>query len=62
VYSQPLGATTADLKIEADGDGNYLFYANGKRLDKTVSANTLSTKTANNFTGTAVGVYATAKY
>jgi GH35 family endo-1,4-beta-xylanase/beta-xylosidase len=62
VYSQSLGATTADLKIEADGDGNYLFYANGKRLDKTVSANTLSTKTANNFTGTAVGVYATAKY
>jgi GH35 family endo-1,4-beta-xylanase/beta-xylosidase len=61
-YTLPIDSTSADLKVAADGKGTYSFFVNNKKLDKTISADILSTKTANNFTGTAVGVYATAKY
>ncbi len=57
-----LDAAQADLRVAADGKGLYHFYVNGQKLPQTISANTLSTKTAGNFTGTAVGVFASAKY
>ena len=49
----------------ADGKGNYSFeYAEGdedyRQLPQTVPASLLSTRTAGNFTGTAMGVYAVA--
>jgi beta-xylosidase len=50
------------LKAVADGGGNYTFYADGKQVDSSLSADMLSTKTASNFTGTAVGIYATSQY
>ncbi len=58
--SQPLR-----LRIVADGKGNYSFeYAEGdedyRQLSQTVPASLLSTRTAGNFTGTAMGVYAVA--
>ncbi len=58
--SQPLR-----LRIVADGKGSYSFeYAEGdgdyRQLSQTVPASLLSTRTAGNFTGTAMGVYAVA--
>lgn len=58
--SQPL-----KLKIVADGKGNYSFeYAEGegdyRPMSQTLPASLLSTRTAGNFTGTVMGVYATA--
>lgn len=56
------------LKVEGDDTVNYTFsYATSNKGDWTqigepVSANLLSTQTAGGFTGTMVGVYATAKY
>jgi GH35 family endo-1,4-beta-xylanase/beta-xylosidase len=61
-YSFANQGNSATLKISADGKGNYSFFANGTDLHLSLSANLLSTKTANNFTGTAVGIYASANY
>ncbi len=62
VQQQEIKGNSAMLKINADGKGNYDFRVNGTYVGKSVSADNLSTKTAGNFTGTAVGVYATSKY
>ncbi|MCM1355397.1 MAG: glycoside hydrolase family 43 protein [Staphylococcus sp.] len=62
--SQPIDpALPLNLKITADGNGNYSFAysvgdGEGVTLGRTVSASLLSTATAGNFTGTMVGVYA----
>ncbi len=61
-YSCLVDSPTINLKIKADGKGNYYFCANDHYLTQHISADILSTKTAGNFTGTAVGVYATANY
>jgi GH35 family endo-1,4-beta-xylanase/beta-xylosidase len=52
---------TVSLKVIAGG-GNYTFYADGEQVGAPVSADILSTKTASNFTGTAIGIYATSQY
>lgn len=64
-FEMPLTDATAPLKlrISADGKGTYSFaYAEGEAdftpMEQTVPASMLSTKTAGNFTGTMVGVYA----
>ncbi|MDE7144934.1 MAG: hypothetical protein K2O30_02130, partial [Duncaniella sp.] len=54
------------LKIVADGKGEYRFFAaeNAEEyapVGTPVPASNLSTSTAGNFTGTMVGVYASAK-
>jgi alpha-N-arabinofuranosidase len=62
VQEQILNSSIVLLKVIADGKGNYDFLVNGTYVGKSVSADNLSTKTAGNFTGTAVGIYATSKY
>ena len=51
------------LKISADGSGDYTFaFAEGEGsytvLEKTLPASLLSTRTAGNFTGTMLALYA----
>jgi beta-xylosidase/GH35 family endo-1,4-beta-xylanase len=60
--SVPLTKSGVELKAIADGAGNYRFYADGEAVGTSVSADILSTKTASNFTGTAIGIYATSQY
>lgn len=60
---RPIPADTpVGLTVEADGKGKYSFLYDGEQIGPKVSADILSTKTANNFTGTMMGLYATAKY
>jgi beta-xylosidase len=61
-YTCLIDNNTVNLKVIADGKGAYYFCANDHYLNQHISADILSTKTAGNFTGTAVGVYATANY
>ncbi len=54
------------LKISSDGDGEYSFYYSVgdnsyDEIPLKLPAHILSTKTAGNFTGTMVGVYATSQ-
>lgn len=58
--------TPVKLKVEADGKGHYIFSAaegDGpyRLIGIPIPASNISTSTAGNFTGTMVGVYATAK-
>ncbi len=56
------------LKVESDGEVNYTFSysfnpkGEWKKIGDPISADILSTETAGGFTGTLVGIYATADY
>ncbi len=62
-YTLPTDKTTdVNLKVISSGNGLYTFQADGQTVGEPISADILSTKTAGNFTGTIVGVYATSNY